>query len=118
MFRAALLSIVLTLAAGQDAALWCGLWCHSGGQMSGGCEHQTEPTSLGIIGNNDCTIDGNAMEFVREDARQSVSAPSVQSGAALPLFVLTPPASGRHSGDDAAGHRLLDLRPLAFALRI
>ena len=76
------------------------------------------PKSLGIIADNDCTIDGDAIVFVREDARRNASARSVQSEALVPPFAVTPPASGRRSGDDAAGRQLLDLRPLVLALRI
>ena len=118
VFRAALLSIVLTLAVGQDAALLCSVWCHSGEGMAGACERQTETTSSGIIANDDCTVSGNAIVAVREDARRSVSAPTVHSGALVPQFALTPLASCRHSGYEAAGRRLLELRPLVLALRI
>jgi len=117
VFQAALLLIVLTLAAGQDAALLCGVWCHSGGGMAGACEQQTEPTSP-IITNDDCTISGNAIVFVREDARRSTSAPTVQNGALVPQFAFTSPASGSLSGYEEAGRQLLESRPLVLALRI
>ena len=118
MFRAALLSIVLTLAAGQDAALLCGVWCYSGGGMAGACERRTETTSPGIFANDDCTVSGNAIVFVREEARRSTSAPTVHSGVLVPQFAFTPPASGRHSGYEAAGRQPLESRPLVLALRI
>ena len=118
VFRATLLSIVLTLAAGQDAALFCSVWCNSGGGMAGVCEHQTETASPGIIAGDDCAISGNAIVFVREDARRSTSAPTVQSGVLVPQFGLTPPASGRFSGYEAAGRQLLESRPLVITLRI
>jgi len=118
VFRATLLSIVLILAAGQDAALLCGVWCHSGGGMAGSCEQQTDTTSPGVLANDECTVSGNAIVFVREDARRSTSAPTVQSGVLVPLFAFTPPVSGRHSGYEAAGRHLLESRPLVIALRI
>ena len=118
MFRATLLSIVLTLAAGQDAALFCSAWCHSGGGMAGACEHQTETMSPGIIAGDDCTIIGNAIVFVREDARRSTSAPTVQSGVLVPQSAFTPRASGSLSGYEAAGRQLLESRPLVISLRI
>lgn len=118
MFRAALLSIVLTLTVGQDAALICAIWCHWGAGMAGECEHQTETASPGIIANDDCTVSGYAIVFVREDARRSTSAPTVQSGVLVPQFALTPPASGGLAGNEAAGRRVLESRPLVLALRI
>lgn len=118
VFRAALLSIVLTLAAGPDAALLCGIWCHSGGGMAGTCEHQTETTSPAIIANDDCTVSRSAIVFVREDARRSTSAPTVRGADAVPQSAWTPPASGRLSGYEPASRGLLELRPLILALRI
>lgn len=118
MFRAALLSIVLTLAAGQDAALICAIWCHSGGGMAGACEHQTETASPGIGANNDCSVSDSAIVFVREDAPRSTSAPTVHGGVLVPQFAFTPPASSRRSAYGAAGRWLLELRPLVLTLRI
>jgi len=118
VFRAAVLSIVLTLAAGPDAALLCVIWCHPGGGMAGACEHQTETTSPTIIANDDCTVSGSAIVFVREDARRSASAPTVQGGDLVPQSAWTPPASGRLSRYEAASRGLLELRPLMLALRI
>jgi hypothetical protein len=118
VLRAALLSIVLTLAAGPDAALLCGIWCHSGGGMAGACEHQTETTSPAIIARDDCTVSGSAIVFVREDARRGTSAPTGQRGDLVPQSALTPPASGRLSSYEAASRGLLELRPLILALRI
>ena len=118
VFRGALLSIVLTLAAGPDAALLCGTWCQSGGGMAGACQHQTETTSPAIIANDDCTISGSAIVFVREDARRSTSAPTVRGGALVPQSALTPPVSSRLSRYEAASRGLPELRPLILALRI
>ncbi|HET9384306.1 MAG TPA: hypothetical protein VFO67_04100 [Gemmatimonadales bacterium] len=119
MFRAALLSTVLTLAAGQNAAaLLCGVWCHSGGGMTGACEHQTEAAPPDIIANDGCTVTSNATVYVREDVRRSVSAPTVLSGVPVPRFVFTPPASSSLSGYEAARRAELDFRPLVLALRI
>ena len=86
--------------------------------MAGACEHQTETTSPGIFAKDDCTVSSNAIVFVREDARRSTSAPTVQSGVLVPQFAFTPPASGSLSGYEAAGRQLLESRPLVLALRI
>lgn len=86
--------------------------------MAGPCEHQTETASPGIGADNDCSVSDNAIVFVREDARRSTSAPTVQSGVLVPQFAFTPPASGSLSAYEAAGRRLLELRPLVLTLRI
>jgi hypothetical protein len=121
VFRAALLSIVLTLAAGQDAALLCSVWCHSGGGMAGACEHQTQPATPGVAGvgaNDDCAVTGNLVVFVREDGRRSASAPDVAGAIAVARFAFTPPAAGTLSVYEPNSRLLLELRPLVLALRI
>ena len=119
MFRALLLSIVLTLAAGQDGALLCDVWCLAGDMTGRACEHQSPTASPQLNANDNCTVSGNANVFVREDARRSTSAPpTAQSGVSVPQFAFTPPASGSPSGHEAAARRLLDLRPIVLALRI
>jgi hypothetical protein len=118
VFRAALLSIVLTLAAGQNVALLCSVWCHSGGGMTGACEHQTKATTAGIVANDDCAINGNQVVFVREDGRRNASAPDVAGAVAVARFAFTPPAAGILSVYDPDSRLLLALRPLVFALRI
>ena len=118
MFRAAVLSIVLTLAAGQDAALLCGVWCHSGEGMAGACEHQTEATAPSIVANDDCDVSGNPVVFVREDGRRSVSAPDVAGAVAVARFAFTPPVAGTLSAYEPNSRLLLERRPLVLALRI
>lgn len=118
MFRAALFSIVLTLAAGQNAALLCGVWCHSGEGMAGPCEHKTESSSPGIVAHDDCSIGGNAIVFVRDDARRGTSLPEVEDAVLVPRFALTAPAADTHSGYEPGSRLLLELRPLVLSLRI
>jgi hypothetical protein len=118
VFRAALLSIVVTLAVGQDAALLCSVWCHSGGGTAGACEHQTETASRGIVANDDCVVNANPLLFVREDGRRNAPAPDVTGTVAVSSFILSPPATEALSGYKPNGRLLLQLRPLVLALRI
>jgi len=118
VFRAALLSIVLTLAAGQNAALLCDVWCHSGAGMTGTCEHQTKATTPGVGANDDCAVNGNAVVFVREDGRPGASAPDVAGAVVVARFAFRPPAAGTLSAYRSNSRLLLELRPLVLALRI
>ena len=118
VFRAVLLSIVLTLAAGQNAALLCDVWCHSGEEKAGTCEHQTQATAQGIVASDDCAVNVNPVVFVREDGRRSASAPDVAGAVAIARFAFTPPAAGTLSAYAPNGRLLLELRPLVLALRI
>ena len=68
MFRIAVLSIVLALATGTNAVLYCALSCHPVEETAGGCEHGTGPTTAPRnVAAADCAIAGNAIPFVRED---------------------------------------------------
>jgi hypothetical protein len=118
VFRAALLSIVLTLAAGQNVALFCSVWCHSGEGMAGACEREMQTTAPGIVAVDDCTFNGNPMVFVREDARRGTSVPDAESAVAVARFACAPPAAGTRSAYEPNGRPLLELRPLVLALRI
>jgi hypothetical protein len=118
VFRAVLLSIVLTLAAGQNGALWCDVWCLAGEVTGSACEHQTTTASPRLDVDDNCTFSGHANVFVSEDARRSTSTPTAQSAVCVPQFAFTPPSSVSLSGHEATGRQLLDLRPIVLALRI
>jgi hypothetical protein len=118
VFRAAILSIVLTLAAGPNTALLCNAWCHPGEHMGNGCEYKRQSASPMVTSNEDCkeAIVG-AMAFVREEG-QRISAPDVQSAAVVPRFAFTPSVPQTRSGYEPGGRRLLEARPLVLALQI
>ena len=118
VFRAALLSIVLTLAAGQNTALFCGAWCHSAAGLAGACEHQTQTTAPGVAANGECAINGNLVVFLQEDGRRSASALNVDGAIVVARFALAPPAAGTLSAYEPNGRLLLELRPHVIALRI
>ena len=118
MFRATILSIVLTLAAGQNVALLCGAWCDSGEGMAGPCEHQKQAAVPGVVANDDCTVNDNPVVFLREDGRRSASAPDLAGAVAVARFAFTPPAAGSLSACELNSRLLLDSRPLVLALRI
>jgi hypothetical protein len=118
VFRAALVSIVLTLALGPNAALLCGTWCHSGAGMVGACQHQTEATTPGVSADDECAVNGNPTLFVREDGRRSASTPDIEATVATARFAFTPPTTGILSAYAPDGRLLLELRPLVLALRI
>lgn len=118
MFRTALLSIVLTLAAAPNAALLCGTWCHSGASMAGECEHQTKAATLRVDVNDDCAVNGNPFVFVREDGRGSASAPDIAGAVAVARFAFTSSASSTCSAYEPNSQLLLERRPLVLALRI
>jgi hypothetical protein len=74
VFRAAVLSIVLTLAVGPSANLLCSVWCHSEDATSAACEYQNAPRPPRVTGEDSCpTASASAAAFVREEAKKGAS---------------------------------------------
>ena len=118
MFRAVLLSIVLTMAAGQDAVLLCKVWCDHSGPAAAEC-HTSPMTSLSVTGDDSCdTAVVDAVAFVREDGRRGGSAPTVEYTAVVARFRFAPPPTGTRSSYEPGQQPSLEQRPLVTALRI
>ena len=117
VFRAALFSIVLTLAFGQNASLLCKVWCPD--TTSAGCPHQDSTTSPSVSAHDNCSSDvGAAVAFVREDARRTAAAPDAQNALAVPRFLLVHAHTDLGSGFESGRRLLFEERPLVIALRI
>jgi hypothetical protein len=117
VFRAALFSIVLTLAFGPNASLLCQVWCPD--TTSARCPHQDSVTSPSVSAHDNCRSDaGGAVAFVREDARRTTAAPDAQNALAVPRFLLALSHTDLGSGFESGRRRLFEERPLVIALRI
>ena len=117
VFRAALFSIVLTLAVGQNASLLCKVWCPD--TTSAGCPHQDSTTSPSVSAPDNCRSDvGGAVTFVREDARRSAAAPDAQNALTVLRFLLALSHIDLSFGFESGRRLLLEERPLVIALRI
>ena len=76
MFRAAVLSIVLTLAVGPNASLLCGTWCDPQAVAARGCHDEDPVTPPSVAGDGSCDhVVLSVAAFLREDVRRGVSAP-------------------------------------------
>lgn len=116
MFRAALFSIVVTLAVGQNAGLLCKVWCHDATPAR--CPHEESTTSSSVSADDRCEDTAiDVVAFVREDARRAGSASDAQDGVVVPRFQLARPPADPPSGFESGG-RLLEERPLIISLRI
>jgi hypothetical protein len=74
MFRAALVSIVLTLTLGQNLALLCSVWCHPQESLISVCRHQAPTTPPSVTGSESCTqVATDPTPFVREDGLRGAS---------------------------------------------
>jgi hypothetical protein len=112
VFRAAFLSIVLTLAVGQDTSLLCEVWCRD--VAPAGCPHQSSTTSPGVSADDSCASGFvGAVAFVREDTRRTA-----QNALVVSRFRLAPPPLELRPGFESGHRRPLEERPLLIALRI
>ena len=117
MFRAALFSIVLTLAVGQNAGLLCKVWCPDA--TSTGCPHQDSTTSPSVRADDTCNeVVVGAVAFVREDGRRTAPAPDAQNALVVPRFRFVAPPTDPRPGYESGWRVLLEERPLVIALRI
>lgn len=98
MFRATVLSIALTVAIGQEAALICSAWCHPIEGTAAGCTPHDQTTPPGLRNDESCRDEGlGAIAFVREDARRGATA-LVQGSVIIPPFAFASSPDTRPSG--------------------
>lgn len=116
MFRAALFSIVLTLAVGQSAGLLCKVWCHDA--TSAECPHQESTTSPSVGVDDNCSAVAGTVAIVREDARRTAAAADAQNALVVSRFRLAPSPTDLRSGFESGRRLPLEERPLVIALRI
>lgn len=116
VFRATLVSIVLTLAVGQDASVLCQAWCHDATPAA--CTHHGSTTSPSVSGDDSCGVVLGAATFVREDARRTAAAPDAQNALVVPRFLLPASPNAFHRGVESLRQLPLEEQPLLIALRI
>jgi len=119
VFRAVVLSIVLTLAAGPNASLVCRVWCEPHEPAVTGCQHQVPAGSLTVSDNDNCgVVTAAAVAVVSEDVRSSAFKPSAQHALIVQQFRPAPSMTSVGSGCDPRQHSPLEAQPRAIALRI
>jgi hypothetical protein len=119
VFQAAVLSLVLTLAVGQNAGLVCNLWCDPHQSSATGCHHQDSAESKSVTGGDHCNnVVIGFPAFLREDERPRGSAQYVQHALVGRRFQFIPFSSATHSDHDPGQDWWPELRPLVTALRI
>ena len=120
VFRAALFSIVLTLAVGQNASLLCEVWCHDA--TSAGCPHQDSTMSPDSTALRSVSADDNCRRAfvgaVAFDARRAAAAPDAQNALVVPRFRLAPSPTDVRSGSESGRRLPLEAQPLVTTLRI
>jgi hypothetical protein len=119
VFRAAVLSIVLTLAIGPNATLLCSVWCHPDEATTSACQHQDVTSSPQVTGEDSCrTAPTSTTAFVREEAKRTSPTPIAQQAVASPRFRLGPPPTDTLGAYEAKASLSAVASPLLIALRI
>ena len=119
MFRATVLSIVLTLVAGPNASVLCKAWCDPAAAAATKCHHEHGSASPTLTGTDDC---GKAMPnsavVVKADARRGAPSSDSQQAVMVPRQHRAVSSKEAHPGNDPGWAWCLAQRPLVTALRI
>jgi len=119
VFRAVLLSIVLSLAVGQNVALLCRAWCNAHVAAASGCHHEDSSTTPTVAGDESCdNVAVAATAVLREDVRRSVSSQDANHAIPVPRYQLAQFTIDTRQNQEAGRRWLLENRPLSTALRI
>ena len=118
MLRITVLSIVLTLASGQNAALLCKLWCDTHKAVATACHHQDGATSPSVTSGDDCDdLVLSLVAIVRQDVRPHGSARGADPALVESRFQFAS-STDTSPGHDPGRHSSHEKPPLITALRI
>ena len=119
VFRTAVLSIVLTLAVGQNAALLCGTWCNRHAATATACHHQDPVTFRKVAAGDNCWHQVlNTPAVLQENVRRDASLPDADYAIPVPSYRLAHSTTDARPGQEPGREWSLDTRPLSTALRI
>jgi len=119
VFRAVVLSVVLILAVGQNAALLCRAWCHPQAAAASGGHHEEPANSPSVADDDSCDhVVLSVAAFLREGVRRGVSSPDGNHAAPVPHYQLAHSTTDARLGQEPGREWSLEERPLATALRI
>jgi hypothetical protein len=119
VFRAAVLSVALTLAMGPNGSLLCSMWCYPQENRASACQHQDATTSPQVTGGDSCRTDSaNRTTLVREEAKRGTPTPDAQHAVAIPRFRFTPPAIHTTRAYQVTTSHPADAPPILVALRL
>ena len=119
MFRAALVSIVFSLAVGQNVALLCRTWCDAHVAAASECHHKNSSTTPSVAGDEDCgKVVRVGTAVLREDVGRDVSSQGANQAIPVPRHQLAQLTIDDRPGQEPWRKPSLERRPLSTALRI
>jgi hypothetical protein len=119
VFRAALLSIVLSLAAGQNAVIFvCKAWCDAHAVTASECHHENSSTTPSVVGGDCSDMVVADTAIVREDTRRDVSSVDANQAIAVPHYQLAQLTPDTRPGQEARRAWSVEERRLSTVLRL
>lgn len=118
MFRAALLSIVFSLAVGQNVTLVCRIWCDAHMAAASECHHKNSSSTTSMAGDENCNVVDAATAVLREDVRRDVSFQDANQAIPVPRYQFAQSTVDARPRREPWRERSLERRPLSTALRI
>jgi hypothetical protein len=120
VFRAAFLTVVLTLVVGPDASLLCKVWCNQHAPAAKGCHHRDSGnTAPHAASSTTCdNVAPGVSAFLKEDAPHTASTSNGDHAIEVPRYqhaASTVHARPDHEPEHEWG---LEKRPLVTALRL
>lgn len=118
MFRAAVFSIVLSVAVGPNLALLCRTWCHAQASAGRTCHHENLSTTARMAGDENCDdVVLGVSAVLREDARRDVP-PDSNHAIPVPRYRLAQSTIDARHGQEIWRDWSREKRPLLAVLRI
>ena len=119
VFRAALLSIVLSLAAGQNAViLVCKAWCDEHAATASECHHDNSSTTPSVVGGDCGDMVSAHTAILREDTRRDVSSADANHATSAPRYQLAQLTIDARPGQEVRRAWSVAERPLSTVLRL
>ena len=115
VFKAAALSIAVTLVVGPNASMLCRTWCDQQAVIASGCHHEKPTTSPGLAGDDCCR---NMVLGTAGVVPRAVSAPDVDHAIWTSRFQIAPSTRDPRPGQEPGREGSLERRPLSTVLRI
>lgn len=119
MFRASVLSILLTLAVGPNLALLCGTWCDPQAVAASECHHEAPATSPSVAVDDRCdNMVLGVAAFLRQDVRRGVASQDADQAVLVPRYTLAHSTIATRPRHEPGRASSLEKRPLSTLLRI
>ena len=119
MFRAALLSIVFSLAVGQNVVLLCRTWCDAHVAAASDCHHKNSSPTPSAVGDENCNnVVAATIAVLWEDPRRDVPSQDANQAIPVPRYQLAQLTIDARPGGEPWRAWSLERRPLDTALRI